>query len=479
MEFPIIGRIEEQEILGKALASKQPEMVAVLGRRRVGKTFLIQSVFKGRIDFEITGTQNATKDEQLINFVFEIGRIANNDFPIKTPNNWMEAFILLIQLLEKREKTNEKQVVFFDELPWLATAKSGFLRALGFFWNSWASKKNIVVVICGSATSWMIQKVVNHTGGLHNRITRQIYLAPFTLKETEDYLVSREVFFSRYQIVQLYMAIGGIPHYLNAVEGEGRSAIQNIEKICFSKNGLLRNEFSRLYPSLFANAENHITIIKALSISQQGLTRQKIIEITKLANGGSLSRTLEELEHSGFISIYYPFDKKKKEKLYRLTDEYSLFYLQFMQNKIHEGDDIWSRLSQTQEYKTWSGYAFENICLKHIPQIKVALGISGIYSLSSTFYKKGTKKSKGTQIDLLLDRNDHTINLFEIKFYKSIFSIDKKYAEALREKMDVFQNMTKTKKQLNWMLITTFGLKHNSNSIGLIQKVLTLDDLFI
>ena len=476
MDELLIGRKEEQEILRKALTSSKPEMVAVLGRRRVGKTFLIQSVFENRIDFEITGTQNASKEEQLINFTYEINKIAQNALPIQPPNNWMEAFILLIKLLENRS-SDKKQVVFFDEVPWLATAKSGFLRALGFFWNSWAVKQNIVVVICGSATSWMIQKVVNHTGGLHNRITRRIYLAPFTLRETEEYLKNLQVYFDRYQIAQIYMAMGGIPHYLNAVES-GKSATQNIEQICFSNNGLLKNEFIRLYPSLFSNAENHIAIVKTLAKSHQGLTRLRLAEKSHIANGGGLTKVLEELEHSGFISSYHPFNKKKKERLFRLTDEYSLFYLQFIEDKTHEGTDIWQQLSQTQIFKTWSGYAFENICLKHIPQIKKALSIAGIYSQSSSFYKKGTSTQKGTQIDLLIDRNDHIINLIEVKFYNESFTLTKNYAEDLRQKMSVFRSVTSTKKQLSWVLLTTFGLIHNQHSLGLIQNVLTLDDLF-
>ena len=473
----IVGRKEEQAILEQALNSPEPEMIAVLGRRRVGKTFLIQSVFKNRIDFEITGAQHATKQEQLINFAYEIGNLAKSPLPVQTPDNWMNAFIMLIRLLEQRQKKGKKQVVFFDEVPWLATPKSAFLRALGFFWNSWAVKQQIVVVICGSATSWMIQKVVNHTGGLHNRITQRIHLSPFTLSETEAYLKARHAYFDRYQIAQIYMAMGGIPHYLNTIKG-GKSAVQNIEQACFSKNALLKDEFLRLYPSLFAHADKHIAVIKTLADNRSGLTRQALIKKGKITNGGGLTRTLEELEHSGFISTYFSFNKKKKEKLHRLTDEYSLFYLRFIADKIHEGDEVWARLSETQSYKTWSGYAFENICLKHIPQIKKALGIKGVHSLSSTFYQQGSSTQQGAQIDLLIDRNDHIINLFEIKFYNQAFSIDKAYAQVLRDKAFVFQNSTKTKKQLNWTLIAAFGLQHNAHSLGLIQNVLTLDDLF-
>lgn len=476
MKKNLIGREREREILTEALQSNEPEMVAVIGRRRVGKTFLIKQVYEEEILFEVTGLQDADLKKQLANFSFALSRHSGSRVPLKTPANWLEAFQMLVLQLDQLPE-EPKKVVFFDEVPWLASKKSDFLTGLGFFWNSWAVNRNIVVVICGSAASWMIEKVVNNRGGLHNRITRRIFLEPFNLAETEAYLQSRNIHFNRYQIVELYMALGGIPHYLKEVKG-GKSAVQNIDSICFSKEGLLREEFSRLYPALFANAEKHIAIIRALATSRQGLARQKTIQLAGLSEGGNTSKVLLELERSGFISSYFPFGKKKKGKLYRLTDEYSLFYLQFMEDKSHEGTQTWHHLSQTQEYKTWSGYAFENICLKHIPQIKKALGIAGVYSRSSSFIKKGTDTEKGTQIDLLIDRNDKVINLFEIKFYNAELSISSDYAQALREKVRVFQEATNTRKHIMVTLITTFGLKPNKHSLGLVDQALDLDSLF-
>ena len=348
---------------------------------------------------------------------------------------------------------------------------------MSFFWNSWASQKNIVVVICGSSASWMIQKVVEHKGGLHNRLTKRVHLFPFNLHETEAFLKNLNIHFNRYQIVELYMAMGGIPHYLNEVEA-GLSAAQNIERICFSPTGLLNNEFSRLYSALFENADNHIAVIKALAQKWQGLTRTEIIALSKLTDGGGVTRCLDELISSGFVSTYFPFGKKKKEMLYRLTDEYSLFYLQFIENKAHKGNNIWLELSQTQDYKSWSGYAFESLCLKHIPQIKKALGISGVYAETSSFYQKGTAQESGVQIDLLIDRKDNVINLFELKFYSGMMTLSKSYAEDLREKITLFKEITQTRKQVFLNLLTTFGLKPNEHSIGLIDKAMTMDVLF-
>ena len=471
-----VGREKEQAILQKTLTSYEAEMVAIIGRRRIGKTYLIKETFKENIVFEITGLQNAPLDEQLENFVFWLQRISNVKEKLEKPKTWLKAFMMLIDYLETLDFTTKK-VVFLDELSWLATRKSGFLRALGFFWNSWAVNQNIVVVICGSAASWMIQKVVNHRGGLHNRITKLIYLNPFTLTETKQYLEARNIHFNYYQIIQLYMALGGVPHYLKEIDGT-KSAIQNIDAICFSEFGLLRNEFSRLYPSLFENAEKHITIIRILAKSNQGLNRKRIVKATDFPDNGNLTKVLDELNQSGFISVYQPFGKKKKDSLYRLTDEYSLFYLQFIETNKQEGESTWQHLSQTQTYKIWSGYAYENICFKHLPQIKKALGINGIYSVSSSFYKKGTADEKGVQIDLLIDRNDNVINIIEVKFYNQELTINKAQAEQLQQKLWAFQTASKTRKQLFLTLITTFGLKHNQHSLGLVQQVLKLEDLF-
>jgi AAA+ ATPase superfamily predicted ATPase len=477
MQNELIGRQTERLIMQQLLESNQAELLAVVGRRRVGKTFLIQQALGSRMVFEITGVQNGKLKDQLRNFKVEINERSNPTLPIQQPNDWHDAFLLLKSYLTPLVTGDEKPVVFFDELPWLASKKSGFLEAFGYFWNTWASRKSVVVVICGSAASWMIQNVVNNRGGLHNRITRRIFLEPFTLAETELFLQSRNLRFSRNQIVQLYMATGGIPHYLQAIR-PGRSAVQSIDDLCFSKSGLLRDEFKRLYFSLFADADQHIAAIRLLGKHRQGLTRQAIVEGAKLSEGGSTTKVLGELEHSGFISAYQPFGKKKKEIMYRLTDEYSLFYLQFIENNAQEGEGLWQALSQTQAYKSWSGYAYENICLKHLPQIKKAMGIFGILAQSSSFLKKGDKNEKGAQINLVLDRNDQIINLFEIKFHNEAFALKQANVEELREKARIFKESTKTLKHLSWVMVTTHGLKENEYRHEIIDVSLSLEALF-
>lgn len=477
MANKIIGRQKEQEILKKALDSNESEMIAVIGRRRVGKTFLVRSFYKEKIDLEFTGVQNGTISQQIESFHFLINRYVGKNNAFEKPKNWTIAFHHLITALETKKASSKKRIIFFDELPWLATRRSGFLKALGFFWNNWASKNNIIIIICGSAASWMIQKVVQNKGGLHNRITRRINLKPFTLKETESFFKEKKLNLNHYQIILIYMIMGGIPHYLKEIE-QGKSAIQNIDDICFSEDGLLSDEFSRLYPALFENADKHITVIKALAKKWKGLTRKQIIQQSKLSNGGSMTKILNELIHSGFISSYFPFGKKRKEVLYRLTDEYSLFYLHFIQNRRKNERGTWKALSQTSTFKSWSGYAFENLCLKHVEQIKKGLQIGGIYSESSSFTFMGNDELSGAQIDLLIDRNDQTINVCEIKFHQNEFNMTKAYAEKLRHKVFILKEVSKTKKQIFLTMISTFGITKNKHSLGLVDNDLKMEVLF-
>jgi len=474
----MIGRVKELDILNKAKTSKKPELVAVIGRRRVGKTYLIRSFFEDLIDFEMVGLKDGNMEQQIRNFTYSLKEAKQQKNPIeKIPKDWLEAFHDLKEHLESVQKPEKKKVVFIDELPWVATAKSDFLTGFSYFWNSYASKENIIVIICGSATPWMIKKIINNKGGLHNRVTRKILLRPFSLSETEAYFQSRNISFDKYQLVQLYMTMGGIPHYLDQVEG-GKTAIQNIDEICFQPQGLLRTEFDNLYSSLFTHPERYERVVGALASSWKGLSRAGILHATQLKDGGGITTILKELEQSGFISSYVPFHKKKKDMLYRLTDNYSLFYLKYIKDIPQNESGDWKSLSQTQSWKSWSGYAYENICLQHIDKIKVALGISGIHTRHYSFLAKTTEEYEGIQIDLLIDRKDNAISLCEIKFYNDEYVLSKEEADKLRRKRSIFRRASKSKKQLFIVLITTFGLAKGKHSLGLVDNEINMDALF-
>ncbi len=469
----LVGRQHEILIMADLLSSDEAEMLAITGRRRIGKTFLVERFYEKEICFALTGTQYGSMGEQLENFAQQLGKYANATTPVATPKSWQDAFHQLAEFVEKK-KFKQKKVLFFDEIPWLATHKSKFLQSLGYFWNTWASKQNIIVVICGSAASWMIDKVISNKGGLHNRVTRQISLQAFTLAETSEYLQSRKIKLTDYQIAQIYMVSGGVPFYLKQLQA-GKSAVQNIDDICFKKDGLLKNEFDNLYPALFEKASNHIAIVRALASKWKGLTRKEVVEISKLPDGGSITKYLIELEYSGFINSYQPFGKSKKDILYRLTDEYSLFYLKFIEAQKTKS---WAEISQSQKWKSWSGYAFESLCLKHSERIKQALGISGISSQEASFVFHGNENHQGFQIDLLIDRQDQCINLCEMKFYESQFIITKEYALKLRERIALFKSQTKTKKQVFVTMISTFGLQKNRYSLDIIDQDFDMEILF-
>lgn len=473
----IIGRKEEMTILEEALKTKDAGLIAIYGRRRVGKTFLIRNFFSDRLVFELTGMYGGSLKEQLLQFSKSLQKATGSPLSLKPPNSWVEAFHALEQFLDRLAK-RKKLVVFLDEFPWLDSRRSGFLSAFEHFWNSWASRQNhLLFVICGSAASWMIRNIVNNRGGLHHRITQKIRLLPFTLAETEAYLKSKGSNLDRYQILQLYMALGGIPQYLNNV-GKGDSAQQVIEKTCFKKDGLLKGEFTNLYSSLFEIADNHLKAVRALAATPKGLTRQEIIEECGLSSGGRTTLMLDELEQSGFIKSNKPYDKEIKDAIYRLVDEFSLFYLKFIDKA--DVSTNWARLSEGASYKIWSGMSFEAVCLKHIDQIKNGLGLKGLSTREASWRyipPKGSKEN-GAQIDLLIDRDDHSINICEIKFYTGELIISKSYAGELQQKLDVFKAKVNSKKTLFLTLITTYGIKGNSHSDSMVKKNLTMDTLF-
>ena len=476
MDNLFIGRKRECALLKELYHKKSAELVSVTGRRRVGKTHLVNTVFEDRIDFSLTGVQNYNTREQLKSFAYRLAELKGQRGLPATPDSWQDAFQELIWFLEDLNK-QDKLIVFFDELPWLATRRSKFLAAFSHFWNTWAERRNILVIICGSAASWMINKVVRNKGGLHNRITKRIQLEPFTLHETSQYLEAKGFAPNQYAFLEVYLAMGGIPHYLKELK-PSESIVQNIDRICFDPSGLLHDEFDRLYPSLFEHADKHIEIVRLLSSRTYGLERNEIVKLTGKTDGGSMTRILEELEFSGFLQSFHPFGKKKKGIRYRLIDEYSFFYLRFIAPNRQQGTGTWIAQSSSPAYRAWSGYAFENIGLRHLPEIKKALGIAGVATSTSTFYHHTKNDKKGLQIDLVISRADRAINLCEFKFSNKKVAISPAEAARYQERLQLFRELTGSPFTLFNSLITTFGLSGSASGGGAIAQVLTLDDLF-
>jgi hypothetical protein len=463
--------------LDKVLKSGEAELVAVFGRRRVGKTQLIKSCYEKEILFEITGVHKASFKDQLYNFHISFQKATKGEALTMPPRNWVEAFHLLTRWINKMPGT-KPVVLFFDEFPWIHTQRSGFLEAFDHWWNLARSRHEFLkVIICGSVPSWMINEGLNNKRGLYKGVTKSIRLIPFSLAETEEYLRKKNIKLARFEVLQIYMAIGGIPFYLQGIH-VGETAPQAIDKLCFSKDGLLREEFNNLYQSLFENSHHHKKVLVELAKKANGLTRNEIIEQCKFSSGGTITKILIDLEESGLISAYTLFGKKENDNVYKLTDEFCLFYLKFIVPSKLSGTGTWVRLTASRAYINWGGIAFESVCQKHIVQIKNRLGISGVLTNVSFWRQFSTKNQKGAQIDLVLDRHDQCTNLGEIKFASTHFVIDKKYAAEIDNKTGVFRKMTKTKKVLFPTMITPYGVMSNEYSIGRIQSSVVMDDLF-
>jgi len=463
----LIGREKEKEVLLNALQSDQSEFIAVYGRRRVGKTFLIREAFDYAFSFQHTGILNATIKEQLSEFRQSLYRHGMKRKPM--PKTWNEAFHLLEDWLESLPEG--KKVVFIDELPWMDTLRSNFISALDHFWNNWATaRKDIVLIVCGSATSWIIDNIVMNYGGLHNRLTKKIHLHPFTLHECELYCNYKNFGYKRNLIMEAYMAIGGIPYYWSFMR-KGLSVAQNLDRMFFAEDGELVHEYDALYASLFKNPSSHISIINALSTKKVGMTRVELLTKTKLSDNDQFSKALKELEQCGFIRKYTCLGKKIKDAIYQLMDNYTLFYFQFVQKNTNGDRMFWSSMYNSPLHNNWSGLAFERVCLQHLEQIKQGLGFSAVISTAHSW------TGSGAQIDLVIDRNDDVINVCEMKYSKGKYALDAEELTKMQNRVNALQSETCTSKSINLTLITSNGVTAESDT-HIIQSMLTMDDLF-
>jgi len=475
----IIGRTTEIAELNELYNRTTAELVAIYGRRRVGKTFLINEVLEDRMTFKhagmspIDGKSRNLLKEQLSSFYFSLKKYGSD--VKKCPTSWLEAFFYLEMLLQKKDD-GSRQVVFLDELPWLDTPRSGFISAFEAFWNGWACSRNIMVVVCGSANSWILDELINNYGGLYGRVTYEIKLEPFSLKECEEFFQKKGIQLSRYDIVQSYMIIGGIPYYLNYFN-KGKSLSQNIDSLFFSRTAKLKDEFNRLFDSAFKSPEDIKKIVMLLGERHSGYTRKEIASKTGIEGSGNLSKMLKALVASDFVIKYVPFGMGLRDTRYKLTDPFCLFYLKFVMGRKSLSNDFWTTNVDSQSVVSWRGIAFEDVCLYHIKEIKAALGIAGVSSNQSSWIARGRDEKEGLQIDLLINRKDNVVNMCEMKFYSEDFAVDKNYYRVLLSRVNALREHLPKKAIVHSTLVTTFGLKYNEY-FGIFQKVVTMDDLF-
>lgn len=474
-EKKIIGREAECARLKECVESSSAELVIVYGRRRVGKTYLINNYFDNNFAFKITGRYNCSKQEQLEVFAGEYMRkTKQKERPVL--KRWMDAFNLLRDYLESLD-IRKRQVVFFDEMPWLDTQKSDFLSVFEWFWNDWASTRdNLIFIVCGSATSWMDEKIASNKGGLFNRETCKLFLKPFNLHETELFLMSKGISWSRYEIAECYMIMGGIPYYLDTLS-RSTGLKQNIDRVFFSESGELRDEFQHLYATLFTNSPDYIRIVEILSRKNRGMTRKELAEASGSPENGRLTTILRDLELSGFIRASRFYRKKRNGIIYSLSDYYTSFYFRYL-GKRGNDEHQWSNSIDSPSKRAWSGYAFESLVRDHIREVKQRLGISGVLSEEYSWSKKGDETGPGAEIDLIIDRRDDTVNLCEIKYSTGEYVIDKSYDLTLRNKIEAFRMSERKSKSIQLTMITSFGLRRNMYS-GIVLNEVVLDDLFV
>ena len=475
----IIGRDYEQSLIKRLYDSDKAELVAIYGRRRVGKTYLVKRFFNDQFDFYFTGLYETPKNVQLAVFASEIEKKTGQATPV--PKNWFEAFSLLRKYLSTLRK--RKIVVFLDELPWMDTPKSHFIQAFGYFWNSWASTQSgMKVFICGSSTTWMLSKIIGDKGGLYGRVTRQIYLAPFRLNETEEFLVkTKGVRWNRYQIAEAYMILGGIPYYLDMLE-KGKPFAKSIDELLFREGAPLSTEFEFLYRSLFKDSAQYRLVVETLAEKNKGMTREELLKATNMKSGGRLTTILEDLCSCDFVRKYSAIGKSEKDAIYQLSDPFTLFYLRHVSASTHQDEQFWQNNHGLPAQNAWKGYAFEQVCLQHLRQIKLKLSILGVLCNAYSWSCKSFTDSDGTeweggQIDLLLDRNDEVINICEMKYSKTPFVITEDYERKLYAREATFRHVTKTRKALQHVFVTTYGVKQNEWS-DIVHAQVTLDDLF-
>jgi len=477
----LIGREYETKELLSVYNSKKSEFVAIYGRRRVGKTFLVDEVLKNHITFRHAGLSPVDREnnsnnmkKQLSHFFFSLKHHGMKSD--KKPTSWEEAFFMLEKLLESKGG-RKRQVVFLDELPWLDTPRAGFSTAFEGFWNTWGChRNNLMVVVCGSASSWMLDKLVNNHGGLYGRVTYEIHLHPFTLAECEAYCRKSGLVLSRYDIVQSYMILGGIPYYLGYLQ-QGKSLAQNIDQLFFAPGAKLHEEYDRLFASVFSQPEQMKRIVELLASRRMGFTRKEILKKTELPDCGPSSKLLKALVSSDFIQTYVPFGKSAREPYYKLTDPFCIFYLKFVRGRKVMDAHFWMHNTATPRISAWRGFAFEEVCFSHVDQIKTALGIQGIQSSQSAWAAKGDEEDDGAQLDMLIVRNDNIVNLCEMKFYGDTFSVDKAYYKKMVVRQNLLATHLPKRAAIHNTLVTTEGLKYNEYS-GIFQNAVTLDALF-
>lgn len=481
----IIGREEELATISRLYTSERSEFLALYGRRRVGKSFLIEEAMENKFTFMTVGLfikvdkddaekVESYRQQQLRHFYSSLLEYGLPEEGNPAPTNWLDAMNLLKKLL--LSKRSRRKVVFIDELPWLAGPQSSELVSeLGFFWNQWARKrKDILLIVCGSATSWMIDNVIREYEGLYGRVTETIALKPFTLAECERYWEKRGFHLSRYEVALTYMVIGGVPYYMDSFRPD-RTMADNINTIYFNKDKA-RQEFKDVYAGLYSSSEVYINVIRQLGKRFYGMSRTELLEALDKKGGGNFSDVLENLIDSGIIRSYTLYGSPRKQTVYQLMDFFTLFYLRFCENTDFTS---WRSVQRSKPFYSWAGNSFELLVVEHIQQLADALRIK---EYATPFSWSGdTPDGDEAQIDLVIpataERADY---ICEMKFSEGKYILKEEDADDITRHIEALKNSSihKLSHSIYVVLVTSFGVtesKHRSH----LNDIVTLDSLFV
>lgn len=480
----VIGREEELDTISRLYASERSEFLAIYGQRRVGKSFLIEEALGNKITFSAVGLyQKIDKDspekvesyrqKQLAHFYNSLREYGLPKEGNLAPTSWMEALELLKKLL--KSKRAKRKVVFIDELPWLAGPQSAeLLEELGHFWNSWAGmRKDIFLIVCGSATSWMVDNVLRDYGGLYGRITERIFLKPFTLAECERYWNKRGFHLSRFEIALTYMVIGGVPFYMDSIRPD-RTMADNINAIYFDKDKA-RQEFKDVYTSLYSSSETYIEVVRQLGKRFYGMTRDELLKAVEKKGGGTFTDILDNLIDSGIIRSYTLYGGPRKQTVYQLVDFFTLFYLRFVENTDFTS---WRSVQRSKPFYTWAGNTFELLVLEHMPKLADALRIK---EYATPFSWRGkTPDGEGVQVNLIIpattERADY---ICEMKFSEGKYTLSNDDAEEFARQIAALSisKIHKPTHSIYVALVTSLGVTDSKHRIH-VNELVTLDSLF-
>ena len=479
-----IGR---EDKLGRFKAAEDEEEAAVIivyGRRRIGKTELIEQHFRTRNLLKFEGIQPDPKLSHAAVREYEIGLVLSQlaeyaeapHFARLKFERWKEIFDLLASLIATGSWT-----LYFEEVQWLANYHPEFFAELKSVWdNQLRHNKDLIIVLCGSSPSFISGQLIA-SQAFYSRTNEEILLRELSLQETRSFLGEHR---SLYEVLLGYLTVGGVPGYLKYLAKES-SVLLSLCKHSFLPNAYFLRDAKRVFVSSLRTNSHFEATIHYLS-KKKYATREEIARNLKIKAGGSLTELLNELEACAFIERYTPVHLSENSTVVRycISDNYLQFYYKFiapLRKDIEQGafQEHPTAALEKESFQKWLGFAFQRFCRTHHQHIARILGFSGIkYQAGAYFHRDHLKKGQGFQIDLLFIRADHVITVCEVRYSQT--RISTKIINELERKISFLREHFQKAKHatIERVLITTEGADDTLTARAYLDRVITLEDLF-